>query len=62
VIVHAGAAVDHENARPLAGTIRIEGKHAMQSRVAIPVDDRFSLQSHRVPHCDEFVRERMNLR
>ena len=48
VIVEAGAAVHDENTRPFAGTVRIDRKKPVESRVAIAVDDRFGLQSHGV--------------
>src|SRR4029453_8410713 len=48
VIVEAGAAVHDEDARPLAGTIRLDREKPVESRVAIAVDDRFGLQFHGV--------------
>jgi hypothetical protein len=48
VIVDAGPAVHDENARPFAGTVRIDGQNAAESCVAIAVDDLLGLQSHGV--------------
>jgi hypothetical protein len=55
VIVDPGAAVDDENTRPCAGTLRVDRKKPRECSVAVAVDDLFGLQSHACPHCDEFV-------
>jgi len=40
--------VHDENARPFAGTLRVDHKKPSESRVAIVGDDLFGLQSHTV--------------
>jgi len=48
VVVDPGAAVHDENARPFAGTLRVDHEKPSECCVAIAVDDLFGLQSHTV--------------